>query len=196
MLNTAFDYIAHGQIPGHYLEFGVLDGSTFVRAWRAAQRTHLDDMRFFAFDSFAGLPRLSDVDEGGEFAEGDLAVARDVFEETLQRAGVDWSRVTIVEGFFDSTLVRTNQPAIGLDAAAIVWIDCDLYGSTVPALNYVTELLVDGSVLVFDDWFCYHGRPDRGEQRACAEWLEQNPQLSLVPYRDFHWAGRAFIVNR
>jgi hypothetical protein len=41
-----------------------------------------------------------------------------------------------------------------------------------------------------------HGRPDRGEQRACAEWLAANPDISLVPYRDFHWAGRSFLVNR
>ena len=48
---------------------------------------------------------------------------------------------------------------------------------------------------MFDDWFCFHGRPDKGEQRACREWLDANPQISLVPYRDFHWAGRSFLVN-
>lgn len=195
MLNTAFDYVAYGNVPGHYLEFGVWDGGTFARAWRASLRNHLSDMRFFAYDSFAGLPRLSDVDEGGEFGEGELAVSRQVFEEELERAGVDRSRVTIVEGFFDASLDRADQPAMGLDAAAVVWIDCDLYVSAVPVLDYITDLLVDGSVLVFDDWYCYHGRPDRGEQRACSEWLVQNPHISLVPYRDFHWAGQSFIVN-
>ncbi len=196
MLNIAFDYVAYGGVPGHYLEFGVLDGGTFVRAWRASRRNRLSNMRFFAFDSFAGLPRLSDVDEGGEFSEGELAVSRDVFEEELRRAAVDLSRVTVVEGFFDTTLDRSAQPAMGLDGAAVVWVDCDLYVSTVPVLDYITNLLVDGSVLVFDDWYCYHARPDRGEQRACAEWLDRNRDLTLVPYRDFHWAGRSFIVNR
>jgi hypothetical protein len=104
--------------------------------------------------------------------------------------------VTVVEGFFDTSLDRSQQPAMGLDAAAIVWIDCDLYVSTVPVLDYITDLLVDGSVVVFDDWYCYHARPDRGEQRACTEWLDRNPDVTLVPYRDFHWAGRSFIVNR
>jgi O-methyltransferase len=196
MLNLAFDYVAHGQVAGHYLEFGVWDGGTFVRAWRASQRNHLSEMRFFAFDSFSGLPQLSAVDQGGEFSEGELAVSRDVFDEELGRAGVDPSRVTVVEGFFDTTLDRAAQPAMGLDRAAIVWIDCDLYVSTVPVLDYVSDLLVDGSVLVFDDWYCYHARPDRGEQRACAEWLDRTPDVALVPYRDFHWAGRSFIVNR
>ncbi len=196
MLNTAFDYVSYGNVPGHYLEFGVLEGGTFARAWRASVHNRLSDMRFFAYDSFAGLPELSAVDAGGEFEEGQLAVSRRVFEEELERAGVDRSRVTIIEGFFDSSLDRATQPAMGLDTAAVVWIDCDLYVSTVPVLEYITDLLVDGSVLVFDDWYCYHARPDRGEQRACSEWLGRNPDISLVPYRDFHWAGKSFIVNR
>ena len=196
MVNTAFAYVAHGNIPGHYLEFGVLEGGTFVRAWRAAHRNGITDMRFFAFDSFRGLPRPSEVDQGGEFREGELAVSRNVFEDTLRRGGVGPACVTVVEGFFDTSLDRSQQPAMGLDAAAIVWIDCDLYVSTVPVLDYITDLLVDGSVVVFDDWYCYHARPDRGEQRACTEWLDRNPDVTLVPYRDFHWAGRSFIVNR
>jgi O-methyltransferase len=196
MLDMAFEYVAHGGVPGHYLEFGVWHGATFVEAWRASQRRHLSEMRFFAFDSFRGLPRLSDVDRGGEFREGDLAASRDVFEDELRRASVDSSRVTVVEGFFDTTLDRAAQPAIGLDGAAVVWVDCDLYVSALPVLDYVSDLLVDGSVLVFDDWYCFHARPDRGEQRACAEWLDRTPDVTLVPYRDFHWAGRSFIVNR
>jgi O-methyltransferase len=196
MLNMAFDYVAYGNIPGHYLEFGVFNGRTFARAWRAARRNRLESIRFFAFDSFCGLPKLSEVDEGGEFWEGEFAVSRSVFEDSLRREAVDPASVTVVEGFFETSLDRSQQAAMGLDAAAIVWVDCDLYMSTVPVLDYITDLLVDGSVVIFDDWFCFHGRPDRGEQRACAEWLDRNPDLALIPYRDFHWAGRSFIVNR
>ena len=41
-----------------------------------------------------------------------------------------------------------------------------LYESTIVVLDFVTDLLVQGSVLVFDDWFYNQGRKDRGEQKA------------------------------
>jgi hypothetical protein len=100
-------------------------------------------------------------------------------------------RLTVTGGLFDVSLPRADRHRI-----AVAWVDCDLYESTVPVLDFLTTQLQDGAVLVFDDWFCFHGRPDRGEQRACREWLDANPEISLVPYRDFHWAGRSFLVNR
>jgi hypothetical protein len=61
-------------------------------------------------------------------------------------------------------------------------------------LDFVTDLLVQGSVLVFDDWFYNQGRKDRGEQKAFYEWAARNPQLELIEYwRDV--AAIAFIVN-
>ena len=32
-------------------------------------------------------------------------------------------------------------------------IDADLYVSTVPVLNFITDLLVDGGIIIFDDFF-------------------------------------------
>lgn len=104
-------------------------------------------------------------------------------------------RVTIVEGFYESTIADTKPRDMGLESASIVWIDCDLYSSTILVLDFVTDLLKDGSVLVFDDWYCFRARPDRGEQQACSEWLSRNPAITLVPYRTFHWAGQSFVVN-
>ena len=69
-----------------------------------------------------------------------------------------------------------------LTAAAIVHIDCDLYSSTKTALHFITDLIVDGTVIIFDDWFNFIASPVKGEQRAAPEWLIQNPQIRLVPY--------------
>jgi hypothetical protein len=195
MLSDAFAYVHNEQIRGDYLEFGVMRGRTFIEAWHAAQRFRLPSMRFHAFDSFEGLPKLSSHDAHGPFTEGQFSSSRRTFERGLKANGIPADRVTITEGFFDDTLLdaRVRQT---VDTAAVVWIDCDLYESTVPVLDYITPLLVEGSVVVFDDWYCFRARPDRGEQRACAEWLGANPELRLVPYRTFGWAGQSFIVNR
>jgi hypothetical protein len=47
-------------------------------------------------------------------------------------------------------------------------------------------------VLVFDDWFCFYGDPDRGERRAFKEFTEQNPNLVFQDYIQTNEA-KAFI---
>lgn len=198
MLNEAFTLTGFAGVEGDYLEFGVYRGDSFINAWQSARTTGQPNVRFYAFDSFRGLPdpATSAIDRDGEFVEGQFSAARSQFERNLRAAGVDMDRVTIVEGFYESTLADSKPRDYGLESASVVWIDCDLYASTVCVLEFVTDLLQDGSVLAFDDWYCFRARPDRGEQQACSEWLSRNPGITLVPYRTFHWAGQSFVVNR
>lgn len=196
-MHNAFHLTSFSKVEGDYLEFGVFWGNSFINAWHSARVTGRNDVHFFAFDSFQGLPdpARSLPDESGEFEEGAYSCDRDTFEQNLVQGGVDMTRVTVVEGFYETSLESNKPGDLGLQAASVVWIDCDLYSSTVCALDYVTDLLQEGTVLIFDDWYCFRGRPDRGEQLACAEWLDRNPGISLVPYRDFHWSGKSFLVN-
>jgi len=194
MIATACAFVGFNGVEGDYLEFGVFVGRTFVHAWRAGR--HRPGMRFHAFDSFAGLPDPEGGDRGGNFHKGDFLSSRSMFERNLARHRVDRSRVTITEGFFDQTLTPERRQEIGLTRAALVWIDCDLHASTVPALHFVTDLLQDGSIICFDDWHCFKGDPNRGEQLACQEWLAANPRITLSPYRSFHWGGQSFIVRK
>jgi hypothetical protein len=195
MIHTAMAFVSNERVEGDYLEFGVFRGRSFVEAWHAASYWKRVAMRFVAFDSFAGLPELGDVDAGGPFRQADYRASRDEFEATLRQHRVPPSRVSVVEGLFEQTLDPDARTTVGVRQAAVAVIDCDLYASTVLVLDFLTDLLVDGSVLIFDDWYTFKGRPDRGEQRATAEWLRRNPRLRLVPYRSFSWSGQSFIVN-
>jgi O-methyltransferase len=194
MLVNAFAYARYEQVDGDYAEFGVFQGRTFVEAYRVARRFPAFDRRFFAFDSFQGLPEIEGVDAGERWRQGQYAQGLAEFEGRLRRARIPASDVTITPGFFAESL-RRPEP-IGLDRVAVAWVDCDLYESTVPVLDYLTDRLVHGAVLTFDDWYCFRGARDKGESRACTEWLERNPQLSLVQWRAFHWAGQSFLVQR
>jgi hypothetical protein len=196
MLELAFSYVLGERIEGDYAEFGVYEGAAFVAAWHAARRRGLQRRRFHAFDSFAGLPEIGGVDLSGAFRKGEFHAPRKRFEENLRRGGVELSRVTVTEGMFAETLTPARRAELGLEKVAVALVDCDLYASAVPVLEFLTHLLVDGAVLIFDDWYCFKGRPDRGEQRACAEWLAANPDLRLVEYQKFHWAGLSFLVHR
>jgi O-methyltransferase len=194
ILTLAFAYLRSEGVAGDYAEFGVSTGRTFVEAWRVAKAHGGSDRRFFAFDSFAGLPEVDGVDATGRFYAGEFTQDRGSLEARLRRARVPADRVHIVEGFFDETL--TQPELIPLDQVALAWIDCDLYSSTVPVLDYLTPRLAQGAILLYDDWFCFKGDPTRGEMKACSEWLERNPGITLVPWRQHHWASQAFIVRR
>jgi O-methyltransferase len=191
-LTLAFNYARSEAVEGDYAEFGVWTGRTFVEAWRVGHR--LGDRRYFAYDSFEGLPDAGGIDGDGRFKPGEFSHSRRAFEARLRRARVPAADVHIVEGFYDESLARPEE--IPLEKVAIAWVDCDLYASTVPVLDYLTDRLSHGAILLFDDWFCFKGNPEKGEQRACREWLERNPDFSLVPWRQFNWAGQAFIFRR
>lgn len=194
MLSLAFSYVRSEQVKGAYAEFGVWTGRTFVEAWRAARRFDGSDRHFWAFDSFQGLPEVDGVDATGRFATGDFHGPRQPFEARLRRARMPPDQVHIVEGFFDESLARPEQSE--LESIAIAWVDCDLYASTVPVLDYLTPRLAQGAILIFDDWFCFKAASDMGEAKACHEWLARNPDITLVPWWQYNWAGQAFIVRR
>jgi hypothetical protein len=194
MLALAFAYCCSEQVEGDYAEFGVYRGRTFVEAWRVARRFPLGPRRFLAFDSFEGLPEGEDADGAERFGAGDFTNTLDAFRGRLRRARVPAADVSIVPGFFDQTLADPEQ--IPTSKIAIAWIDCDLYVSTVPVLEFLTDRLAQGAVMVFDDWYCFQGASDQGEAGACAEWLEKNPSFRLVPWQQHNWAGQAFIFRR
>ena len=157
---------AEGPV-GDYYEFGLYRGYTFWYAQHAADRAGLATMRFFGFDSFAGLPEIKGEDhKAGIFIPGDYGCTRDEVEKQLTEHGFDWSRATLTEGFFDASLTPETRQALGAGPASLVMVDCDLYQSTVPVLAFLADLLQDGTVVLFDDWYCFREADDQGEPRA------------------------------
>lgn len=198
VLFKAFDYVMEMGTRGDYLEFGCYSGKTMTLAFKAAKTCRLDDMRFYAFDSFAGLPAVSGVDaELPQFRTGQYRTSETQFRRDLARGGVDLSRVTTIPGWYDDTLGEELRGRLPIRSAAVVMIDCDLYASTVSVLEFITPYLVEGTVVLFDDWYCFNANPRRGEQRATAEWLERHRDLRLLSYlAPFEGYGQAFIVQR
>lgn len=220
----AANYICVEEIDGDYLEFGCFRGASFIEAyktilsaiddWSSLKRISLvytnedqakeayknvrkKQVRFFAFDSFEGLPEIEGIDKGhSKFTKGRYHCLLEEFKAILRRAGVNMDKVIIVPGFFDKTLNEETIKKYALKKAAIVMIDCDLYSSTRTALNFITNLIVEGTIIIFDDWFSFKANPNKGEQRACNEWLKENPQIKLIPYARFGLNQMSFIVNK
>lgn len=196
-VEKALARVAESHLKGDYYEFGIYRGYTFWRGQKAAQRLHLDTMRFFGFDSFQGLPSIQGSDaETREFKQGDYACTRSIVESCLNRNGVDWSRTHLIEGFFDASLCQDLKDRLHMRTAAVVLVDCDLYESTVPVLRFVSDLLQHGTILLFDDWNCFKGSAAHGERRAFAEFLAAHPEWSAEPFMTFGWHGQGFILNK
>jgi hypothetical protein len=210
-INTAASFLAWNQIEGDYLEFGVYQGDSLAAAYQAimGQRRLLDPCssreaefeawradppRFFAFDSFQGMP-AGPGERHVDYCPGAMASSESTFKKNIASQGVDLNRVISVPGFYDRTLTRETKQKHGLKKAALVMIDCDLYESTVLVLDFITDLVHQGTILIFHDWFRYKGSPNSGEQRACREWLANNPHLELIEYWREGPQAVAFLVN-
>ena len=197
ILDYAMHFVQESALEGDYLEFGVFRGHTFASAFHAAGRYGLDGIHFYAFDSFCGLPPSSGVDAAGfqHFEEGNFACSEHDFLDNLRREDVDPAKVHVVPGWFHEVLTGDLKRRLPLKRAAIVWVDCDLYESTVPVLDFITEYLQSGTVVIFDDWFCYRADPNRGEQRAWREWLALHPDYAAIEWRTIGWHGQSLIVH-
>jgi hypothetical protein len=193
------DYLVGAQVTGDYFEFGVSRGVTFAYAMRILQGL-FPKMRFVALDSFEGLPTPKglDAEQGysSGFHAGEFACSKEEFLKNVSANGADIERITVVSGWFDQSLADGDPRNAQLGHVKAAWIDCDLYESTVPVLEFLTNRLSVGSVLLFDDWRCFRNLPDYGEQRACSEWLKRNPQIKLREFVDFGFHGVSFTVEQ
>lgn len=204
-LRKAFEFVYKSETRGDYYEFGVFQGVSLARAikadvvWRSKSGASYIE-NFFGFDSFEGLP---------QFIEGDHLNDYEVFKpsqfsdtqpqlvlDNITKEGLSVERVSLISGFYseslkcDSTLKMVKNSKV-----AIAHIDCDLYSSAVDCLDFLNERLCDGAVVLFDDWFCYRGRPGQGVHKAFNEWKE-NSGFIVSEYFNYSWAGKAFIVNK
>ena len=182
----------------HYCEFGLFKGHTFWRAQKAANSLGLEKMRFFGFDSFSGLPEIGEEDrtENDEFYEGQYSCSKESVLKNLCSKDVDWQRTFLIEGYFDQTLNDETKSTHDLRGLCIGLIDCDLYASTVDVLAFIDDLLIDGSILMFDDWNCFDQSEERGQRRAFREFLDGHPEIKPNPLFSYGTYGQVFKMEK
>jgi len=203
MLNLAFKFIYGNLIEGDYFEFGCWTGRTFRMAYNCTRYPYYrgntpyhSPIHLWAFDSFKGLPSIKQIDEDKKWKEGDFFTSAKEFIDILKSHHIPDDSYSVVEGFYEDSLTKELQNRIlERTRAAVIYVDCDLYESTKTVLNFVKPLLQNGTVICFDDYYCFKGRPDKGEQLAIKEFLENSRDLSFVDYYNFGWHGKSFIIS-
>lgn len=202
------EFIGCNGIHGDLLEFGVGRGSTLAiinKIGLKVLRGERDlDYRLFGFDSFDGLPEPQGRDRdvhtedasAVRFEKGDFRSTKDEVWSYLEKKDFELGNIELVAGWYDQTLTEDLKDSLGIKAASLINIDCDFYSSTKVALGWCESLIQQGTIVSFDDWFCYKGSKSHGENCAFTEFLESNPHLTAQEFSSYSWHGKAFIMSR
>lgn len=145
--------------------------------------------QYWAFDSFEGLPEETKEPIAQEcWKKGDFNAMEKLgcssIEETIKVVNEKVSSniscspsLKWVPGYFNQSLQKLIEEKCVLGPALYVDIDCDLYSSTVDALDFLfrNKVIRRGTVIGYDDW---GGSPGwfanvDGESRAHAEMCEK-----------------------
>ena len=197
-IKNAFKYLRDKYEPdtiGDILEFGVCHGTSIILMYKTLAETDLNHIRLFGFDSFEGLPD----DTEGEWEEGLYSADYQRVKDHIKSSGVDCSRVILIKGFYENSLNDEVLKQYNLKKASLIMIDCDLYSSSKEALNFCVPLILDETIIIFDDWNP-HAQENKGEKRAFDEFLAENPFLKADCIGEYNYnpgdrCGKIFRVT-
>ena len=164
-LVDAVRHIGKAQIPGCIVECGVWRGGSMMAV--ALTLLETGDIRdLFLFDTFEGMtpPTEVDVDNRGVPAE-----AR--FREAIAFDHVDWCYANIEDvrqnllstGYPEDRLhfvkgdVLETIPHSQVGEIALLRLDTDWYESTMHELTHFYPILVEGGILIIDDYGYWQG---------------------------------------
>ena len=190
----AVNYIKVAELPNVFFEFGCHSGRTYSAALLASKFLRFE-IENFAFDSFEGLPETL-KNEDGIFKSGTFNTAKKDFVEIVKkRSGVLLQEDQLIEGYYEKSLTDKLSERLP-KSVGFVHIDVDLYSSTVTVLDFIKKFLVSGTVILFDDWYCFPPGKEMGERRALNEFLKKYPEIELEEWKNYSTFGKSFLVKK
>jgi O-methyltransferase len=142
-------FIEERGIEGDFVECGTYKGGA-----AALVASNLNNSRqVWLYDSFEGMPETT-VEDGSDAVKwvGDCVASVADVEEILAKLKIKSHRVTIRKGWFIDTFKQPTSEKI-----AFLHIDADWYGSVKIALETFYDKVVEGGVIVLDDFGHWEG---------------------------------------
>jgi predicted O-methyltransferase YrrM len=178
-----------------FIECGVAKGGALaIMKYTAASNT------VFGFDSFEGMPDITEKDIGAynrtdplkDFGKvGDnLSGGIETVYKTFETLNIPMENVDLVKGFFNDTL-QINKAKCG--KIAVLRIDADWYESCKICLEELYDQVVDGGVIIIDDYGHWVGA-----KRAIDEFRALRrivAPLIQTDYTEFYWIKPGPIEN-
>lgn len=183
-LESLYAVCSHPSLPeGSFVECGVARGgcTALMSFVSRGQR------RVWGFDSFEGMPALTEEDEGqGKTAVGMIAAGPDGLHEaqrTLRRFHLADESVKLVKGWFEDTLpVYVPQ----LDPIAVLRLDSDWYKSTRYCLETLYDLVAPGGVVIIDDYHAFIGCRKAVDEFRLKRGI-QSPLITTDAHSEVRW---------
>lgn len=157
------------NIIGDVVEFGCYLGGTSIYIADYLKLAG-GGRRFYAYDSFSGLPEKSSQDVsplGAQYQPGELQASRKQFVKNIRQAKVP---MPIIKKAWFSELVATDLP----NRVSFAFLDGDFYSSIKTSLQLIESNLSLGSTIIVDD---YTNVALPGVAIAVDEWIKIHPTV-------------------
>ena len=196
MYEKSINWLKLNHVSGDFVEFGVGSGMSFCYFSNLTRRIDPTGIRrFLLFDSFEGLPEPVGRDAHPQWQAQAWAFGEKAVLARARRYRADLSQVDTIHGYYDEVLSEEMASKIDLGLIALVHIDCDLESSTTAALDFIKPFVQTGTIVLFDDFFCYSGDPRRGESAAFTDWCSRN-DIGANPWQAYSFHGKAFFLYK
>lgn len=194
----AFDFLKTNGIDGDYFEFGCHRARTFRLALTEARRQNIADMRFLAFDSFAGFPKADSDSSVDQWKPGALHTTEEEFRKIVSEHGLFVSAIETIKGDYARSLTpELRDRLLSRDRrAAMITVDCDLYESARHVFRFIGPFIADGTVIYVRGVFSgYKGSPRRTVARAFDE-CRAGLGFEFADFNDLGWLGRSYVAYK
>lgn len=170
------------RLRGSTAECGVFRGVSSAMICKALEGAYQEGENHYGFDSFAGLPEPTGRDHEAPkvhvWEAGDLSAS---LEET-RKSLTDFPQCRLIQGWIPACFAGLENTRFRL-----VHIDVDLDVPTQDCLKFFYPRMVDGGILVFDD---YGFASCPGARKAIDEFFQSRPE----PVYELA-SGQAFAVK-
>lgn len=203
-LVDALRYVTRAGLDGAVVECGVWRGGSMMAAALTLIAAGDTGRDLYLFDTFTGMTEPSDHDvditgasarrimtEGAppddllwDHAPAFACAPIDDVRHRLESTGYPPERLHFVEGRVEDTI-----PGHAPERIALLRLDTDWYESTRHELEHLYPRIVDGGVLILDDYGHW-----AGSRKATDEYVEQH-NLSLL-FTRIDYAARMAVVTR
>jgi len=146
---------------GDILEFGVFEGRSLSQI---VLQLRLNGMinKVYGFDSFCGLPELKEGDGGWQ--KGQFSSSYENTKQQMMSILEHLNDINLIQGFYENSL--TEELNNKINNIALIHVDCDFYSSARTVLNWCSNKISKGTIIVFDEW-------RSGENKAFDEFVNK-----------------------
>jgi O-methyltransferase len=173
-------YIQDNNINGAVVEIGVWKGGSMLSMLLTYEKYNETQRDFYLYDTFSGMTAPLNIDEDCNGNKADDAMKtsisikaeapyQEVHDNIFRHSTYDKSKISFHVG---DILKNKTYP----EKIALLRLDTDWYESTKFELDNFYKYVESGGVVIIDDYGHW-----KGCKRAVNEFLENNPDIDLIP---------------